>query len=257
MTVGERRILPFVPDPIFDDCRLAAIYDDVEGDRADLDHYEAIVDELGARSVLDIGCGTGALGCRLAARGLTVVGVDPAQASLDVARSKAGGAERVTWLLGDATTLPAMEVAVATMTGNVAQVFLTDEEWFATLVGARNALREGGHLVFEVRDPSYRGWQEWTREASRSVSDTAVGRIENWVELTSVNLPFVSFRHSFRFLDSGAILTSDSTLRFRDRDEISSALLANGFTVEEIRDAPDRPGREFVFVCRASPAQPR
>ena len=121
-----------MPDPIFADPRLAAIYDDVDGDRGDLDHYEAIVDELGARSVLDIGCGTGAFGCRLAARGLTVVGVDPAQASLDVARFK-DGADRVTWLLGDATTLPAMQVAVATMTGNVATAFLTDEEWFATL----------------------------------------------------------------------------------------------------------------------------
>jgi 2-polyprenyl-3-methyl-5-hydroxy-6-metoxy-1,4-benzoquinol methylase len=72
------RILRVVPDPIFADPRLAAIYDDVDGDRADLDHDEAIVEELGARSVLDIGCGTGAFGCRLAARGLTVVGVDPA-----------------------------------------------------------------------------------------------------------------------------------------------------------------------------------
>ena len=241
-----------MPDPIFADPRLAAIYDDVDGDRADLDHYEAIVDELGTRSVLDIGCGTGAFGCRLAARGLTVVGVDPAQASLDVARSKEG-ADRVTWLLGDATTLPAMQVAVATMTGNVAQVFLTDDEWFATLAGARNALREGGHLVFEVRDPSYQGWQEWTTEASKSVSDTAAGRIEHWVQVTSISLPLVSFRHSFLFLDSGTIVTSDSTLRFRDRDEITSSLLANGFTVEEVRDAPDRPGREMVFVCSAGP----
>lgn len=253
MSNGDRggRILRVVPDPIFADRRLAAIYDDVDRDRADLDHYEAIVDGLGARTVLDIGCGTGAFGCRLSARGLTVVGVDPAQASLDVACSKAG-ADRVTWLLGDATTLPAMQVAVATMTGNVAQVFLTDEEWFATLVGARNALGEGGHLVFEVRDPSYRGWEDWTREASRSVSETGAGRVEHWVELTRVSLPLVSFRHSFRFLDTGAMVTSDSTLRFRSRHEITSALLANRFTVEEIRDAPDRPGREFVFFCRAS-----
>ena len=252
----ESRSLPVVPDPIFADPRLASIYDDVDGDRADLDHYEAIVDELGAPNVLDIGCGTGAFGCRLAAHGLTVFGVDPAQASLDVARSKAG-ADRVTWLLGDATTLPAMQVAVATMTGNVAQVFLTDEEWFATLIGARNALCEGGHLVFEVRDPAYRGWQEWTTQASRSVSDTVAGPIEHSVQLTRVSLPLVSFRHSFRFLDSGDIVTSDSTLRFRNRHEITSALIANGFTIEDIRDAPDRPGREFVFVCRASPAQSR
>jgi predicted TPR repeat methyltransferase len=49
---------------IFADPRLAAIDDEIDGDRCDLDHYEGIVNELGARSVLDIGCGTGVLGCR-------------------------------------------------------------------------------------------------------------------------------------------------------------------------------------------------
>jgi SAM-dependent methyltransferase len=75
-----------VPDSIFADPRLASIHDDLEGERADLDHYEAIVDELDAATVLDIGCGTGVFANRLAARGLAVIGVDPAQASLDVAR---------------------------------------------------------------------------------------------------------------------------------------------------------------------------
>lgn len=77
-----------MPDRIFSEPRLAAIYDDIDGDRRDLDHYESILDQLGAQRVLDIGCGIGALGCRLAARGMTVFGVDPAQASLDVARWK-------------------------------------------------------------------------------------------------------------------------------------------------------------------------
>ena len=239
-----------MPDLIFADPRLAAIYDDIDGDRSDLDHYEAIVDELGARSVLDIGCGTGVLGCRLARRGVTVIGLDPAHASLDVARAKPG-ADRITWLLGDATMLPPVVVDAVTMTGNVAQIFVHDEEWVATLVGIRGALREGGHLVFETRDPSFRGWEEWTRDRSISVRKTIAGRVEHWVELTNVELPLVSFRHSFRFLDSGDIVTSESTLRFRDREEIATALAVTGFTVDEVRDAPDRPGREFVFIARS------
>jgi hypothetical protein len=47
----------------------------------------------------------------------------------------------------------------------------------------------------------------------------------------------------------GAILTSDSTLRFRSRDEVESSLLATGYRVLDVRDAPDRPGREFVFIA--------
>jgi hypothetical protein len=59
----------------------------------------------------------------------------------------------------------------------------------------------------------------------------------------------VSFRSTFTFSD-GEVLTSDSTLRFRGRDEVAGSLEAAGFAVAEVRDAPDRPGREFVFIAR-------
>ena len=91
------------------------------------------------------------------------------------------------------------------MTGNVAQVFVNDEEWSATLTGVHGALGDGGHLVFETRDPSYRGREEWSREQSISISDTVAGRVEHWVEVISVVLPLVSFRHSFRFVEAAAL----------------------------------------------------
>jgi SAM-dependent methyltransferase len=239
-----------VPDAVFADPRLALIYDQIDGDRADLDHYDTLLGDLGARVVLDVGCGTGEFACRLANRGVDVIGVDPAQASLDIARGKPA-AGKVTWILGDSTALPAIVVDAVTMTGNVAQVFVDDETWYATLSSVRKVLREGGHLIFETRDPAFQGWQEWTRDESMSITDTVAGRVEHWVELTEVALPLVSFRQSYRFLDTDDLVTSDSTLRFRDRDEILVALASHGFAVVDVRDAPDRPGREFVFVCRA------
>jgi hypothetical protein len=45
------------------------------------------------------------------------------------------------------------------------------------------------------------------------------------------------------------VLTSDSTLRFRSHDELTHSLLAAGLVADEVRDAPDRPGREFVFIA--------
>jgi hypothetical protein len=45
------------------------------------------------------------------------------------------------------------------------------------------------------------------------------------------------------------VIRSDSTLVFRHRDEVESSLLARGYRVLDVREAPDRPGREFVFIA--------
>lgn len=234
------------PDPIFADSRLARIYDDIDGDRVDLDLYESIVEELGASSVIDIGCGTGVLAIRLGKRGLMVTGLDPAAASLDVARSKPGSSE-VNWLLGSASDTPELGVDMVTMTGNVAQVFLTDDGWAEALTAARRALDDDGHLVFETRDPAFRGWEEWSE--SITVKPTVSGPVESRVELTSVELPLVSFRWTYRFLDTDTVIESDSTLRFRTLDELASSLSLAGFAIDDVRDAPDRPSREFVVIA--------
>jgi 2-polyprenyl-3-methyl-5-hydroxy-6-metoxy-1,4-benzoquinol methylase len=78
-------------DAIFEDPRLARVYDPLDPDRRDLDVYVDVATELGARSVLDVGCGTGTFACLLARRGVEVTAVDPAAASLEVARAKKGG----------------------------------------------------------------------------------------------------------------------------------------------------------------------
>jgi SAM-dependent methyltransferase len=239
-----------VTDAAFADPRLAALYDALEGHRADLELYLSLAEEVGARAVLDVGCGTGTLACLLAGRGVRVVGLDPAAASLDVARAKPGAAG-VRWLHGDAASLPPLQVDLVTMTGNVAQVFLPDEEWAATLRAVRRALRPGGRLVFESRRPERQAWRDWTPERSSTRADVpGVGPVETWVQVTDVRDGLVSFRSTFRFERDGTELTSVSTLRFRSREELTDSLTGAGFTVEEVRDAPDRPGHEFVVVAR-------
>ena len=60
----------------------------------------------------------------------------------------------------------------------------------------------------------------------------------------------VTFRGTYVFACDGQVLTSDSTLRFRERDEIEADLVTHGYTVNEVRGAPDRPGRELVFFAQ-------
>jgi SAM-dependent methyltransferase len=239
-----------VVDQIFTHPRLAEVYDRFDDDRSDLPHYLAIVRELGAHDILDLGCGTGVFALLAAARGRRVTGVDPAAASLDVARSKPD-ADHVTWVLSDARTLPAIQVDLVTMTGNVAQAIADPSDWDATLGGIRDVLRPGGHLIFETRDPAFRGWTEWTRQTShRAIEIPDHGMVEHWVEVTEVTWPLVTFRGTWIFHHDGAELTSDSTLRFRERGEVEADLHRHGFVVTDVRDAPDRPGREFVFIAR-------
>jgi SAM-dependent methyltransferase len=245
-----------VPDAIFAHPRLAPVYDAFNADRHDLTAYLDIADELGADHVLDVGCGTGCLAVALAGTGRTVVGVDPAEASLEVARSKDPDG-RITWIHGDATALPPVDADLAVMTGNVAQVFLTDHEWAQTLRGIHAALRPAGHLVFETRRPERRAWEEWAADSAPVTVDVpGAGPVEHRLEVTAVSLPLVSFRDTYRFLADGAVVTSDSTLRFRSRGEVEASLAAEGYRVRDVREAPDRPGRELVFVAeRPTPSR--
>lgn len=239
-------------DALFEHPRLAAVYDALDPDRDDLDAYLEIAQQQDARTVLDVGCGTGTFALMLAERGIDVVGVDPAGASLDVARSKPG-AHRVRWVHGDASALPELQVDLVTMTGNVAQAIADERDWTAALTAVHTALRPGGLLVLETRDPERRAWQSWTRADTYRVHDVSGhGRVRSWEEVREVDGPLVTFCSTRVFEADGQTLTSTSTLRFRSRDELAASLGDHGFLVDDVRDAPDRPGRELVFLSRRS-----
>jgi SAM-dependent methyltransferase len=239
-----------VPDAVFEHPRLVGVYDALDPVRGDLALYVDLLQEAGARTVLDVGCGTGTFAVALAGRGLEVTGVDPAGGSLAVARAKPG-AHQVRWIRGDATGLPPMQVDAATMTANVAQAIVEPVAWEGTLRGVFAALRPGGRLFFETRDPAHRAWEHWTRSSTHLVSEVeGVGTVETWTEVTDASLPLVCFRTTWVFRSDGEVLTSDSTLRFREEGEVVASLLAHGYVVDDVRGAPDRFGRELVFLAR-------
>ncbi len=236
-------------DKIFEDSRLVSIYDYFDGERKDLEHYLAIAKEFSVRSILDIGCGTGSFACFLSKHGFNVIGIDPAWASIEYARKKPF-ADKAKWFLGDMNCLPPVTVDLAVMTGNVAQVFLTDHEFRENVLLIHQILAQDGFLVFEARNPAQKAWHDWSKEKTfQRLHIPEIGEVQGWCQVTNKTGSLVSFQWTYIFEKGNLTLTSDSTLRFREQEEIEHLLKISGFKVKEVRDAPDRPGKEFVFIA--------
>ena len=107
--------------------------------------------------------------------------------------------------------------------GQRRQVFLTDDDWQATLRGIWQALRSGGHLVFETRDPARRAWEQWTPDLTRTITDVpGIGVVESWDEVTDVTGDLVTLRSLVRFHHDDVVLESTSTLRFHGRPDLET-----------------------------------
>jgi SAM-dependent methyltransferase len=230
------------PTGEFDDPRLAAVYDTLNGyaPGTQPDFYRELARELSARTVVDIGCGTGLVTAHLVLAGFDVVGLDPSEPVLRVARRRpeARGAR---WIHGGVTALDVHDADLAVMAGHVAQFFPTDDAWHRALTGVRAALRPGGRLAFETRNPAARAWETWTPTATRrAVLDPVLGEIETWTEVTDVGDGVVATALHYRFTATREELTARTVLRFRTVGEIEESLRVAGFATEHRSGGWDR-----------------
>jgi ubiquinone/menaquinone biosynthesis C-methylase UbiE len=248
----------------YDDPRLVALYDILNPFADDTAFYLALAEP--ARHVVDLGCGTGLFACELAKRGHRVTGIDPSPRMLRVARARPD-ADKVTWIEGDASALPFVGAAdLLVMTGHVAQVFLDDAAFAATLVAARRAVRRGGAIAFESRNPAARAWENWTPARSLRRIEAPDGRaVDVWHERHAAPDPLatgrVAFTTHYRFMAKPGsniaeeTLQATSELRFRTRAELAKLLNEAGFaTIDWYGDwhrAPvDDTSRELIAVAR-------
>ena len=240
----------------FNDPRLVAVYDALNpyAPGTQPDFYLALAHEISARRVVEIGCGTGIVTEHLARAGLEVVGVEPSALMLDVARRRPGTAG-VRWIHGPVTALDVRDADLCVMPGHVAQFFLGDDEWHEALVAVRNALRPGGRLAFETRNPAVRSWESWTpTRTRRRVVDPEAGGIETWTEVVDVADGVVTTVLHHVFERSGDDVTARTSLRFRTPEDLEASLDAAGFEIEHRYGGWDRQPftdeDELVVVAR-------
>lgn len=237
----------------FRDPRLAPLYDVEFGWTREDDYFVSELAAEPAVDVLDLGCGTGRLAVHLAGHGYRMTGVEPAAASLAVARAKS---DAVTWILGSTSVLPSGAFDAALMTSHVAQFLVTDAEFSVALADLHRSLRPGGRLIFDSRDPADRRWEKWNPADSRHRTTLPDGGwYDTWVEVDSVVDGAVTAIQHYEFSDGDRRLAT-ATLRFRPEPVLRAALAGAGFRVEAIhggwnREPVGHPDGEFLVTARA------
>lgn len=215
------------------DPRLAALYDvDNPGGR-DHDWFRALADRLDARTIVDLGCGTGLLTASLAGPDRRIIGVDPDVEMLNVA-DRRDNCRRANWVLGDSRAIGGVDADLVVMSGNVAQ-HIRDDAWGRTLADIHAALRPGGVLAFESRNPLARAWLQWNRDKTYGTRDTPSGPLTEWMEVVAVmDEGDVTFEAHNIFEATGEHLVYVETLAFRDAERITADLKAAGLIVEQL-----------------------
>ena len=219
-------------DDLYQDPDLARFYDLENEWGPDLDYCVRLAEE--ARSVLDLGCGTGRLAASLA-ESRTVVGVDPASAMLDIARTRPGGG-RVDWVEADARRVRlGRRFDLVLLTGHAFQVFLTKADQQAVLSTIAGHLAPGGRFIFDTRNPAVQAWRNWTpKQSRRRFEHPGLGPVEAWNEAVhDASTGIVTYQTHYEIVASNHRFSAASKIRFTTRGKIAAMLDHAGLEVDE------------------------
>lgn len=238
------------------DAAVAALYDvlnpwDPGHSPADRFYHELV---MAADSVLDVGCGTGAmLACaREHGHRGRLTGLDPDRAALQRARRRAD----VQWAEGTAAQARwVAEFDLAVMTGHAFQCLVTDHELRASLAAIRAALRARGRFAFETRHPQARAWENWNAAHGSGVTDAAGRALRVWHQVESLAAGVVTFTETTAGPDGTVLRVDRASLRFLDPATLGMFLTAAGFEIESQygdwhRGPVTRASQEIITIAR-------
>ncbi|WP_295807862.1 trans-aconitate 2-methyltransferase [uncultured Nitratireductor sp.] len=218
-------------EALYTDPAVAQFYDFRGAARPDLAFCRKLAGDC--RSVLDLGCGTGELAALLA-ENRRVVGVDPAAAMLDIARTRPNGG-MVDWIEGDARTIRLdNRFDMVLLTGHTFQVFLTEVDQRAVIETVAAHLKPGGRFVFDSRNPDFPGRKTRTKdETRRRFTHPRHGEIEAWNESVFDDATqTLSYRNSYCIRKSSEVHTATARIRYTPKNVIAALLHDSGLKVE-------------------------
>jgi SAM-dependent methyltransferase len=161
-------------DPAFYGDRWAAVYDDHHKQMDPGPAVEFLAALAGDGRVLELAIGTGRVALPLAARGITVEGIDASAAMVERLRAKPGG-ESIPVTIGDMAQVP--------VSGRFRLVYLVFNTLFGLLSQERQAecfgnvarvLEPGGIFVIECFVPDLARFDRDQRVQARSVAEDSV-----------------------------------------------------------------------------------
>jgi SAM-dependent methyltransferase len=227
----------------------AAAYDALYADK-DYDAEVALLEKVfnasgrQIRTVLDLGCGTGAHAARLASRGYDVVGVDLSDAMLDAARRREGavGSGRLEYVQGDirSVRLDREFDAVVCMFA-VLGYQIDDEDVSQTLRTVRHHLVEGGPFVFDVwYGPAVEAIRPSARTRVVASGDSEIERhasaeIEPDAHVCTVSYRLIK-RHPGR---PDEIVNEAHRMRYFFQDELTRFLASSSMSLVQLSPFPD------------------
>lgn len=227
----------------------AAAYDALYADKdydAECDLLEGLFRGSGVavRTVLDLGCGTGAHAVRLAQRGFEVVGVDLSDDMLRAARRRAGhaGSNTATFVQGDIRSirLGRQFDAVICMFA-VLGYQTTDVDVAQALDTVRSHLAPGGPFVFDVwYGPAVEAIGPSVRSKVVTTAEGEVERQASAVLQPESHLCTVSYRLISRPPGMPEGVTHEvHRMRYFFRDELELFLGAAGLSLQNLGPFPN------------------